>query len=40
VTDTLTPILTKDWDTPDSWKLDTYLRGGGYDAARKALTTM
>ncbi|MDK9662257.1 NADH-quinone oxidoreductase subunit NuoF [Propionibacterium freudenreichii] len=40
MTDTLTPILTKDWDTPDSWKLDTYVRGGGYDAARKALTTM
>ncbi|MDR1152190.1 MAG: NADH-quinone oxidoreductase subunit NuoF [Bifidobacteriaceae bacterium] len=34
----LTPILTARWGTPDSWRLDTYRRDGGYEALTKALT--
>ncbi|GAB3484659.1 NADH-quinone oxidoreductase subunit NuoF [Flexivirga sp.] len=34
---TLTPILTKFWDDPRSWTLDTYLDNGGYQALDKAL---
>jgi NADH-quinone oxidoreductase subunit F len=34
----LTPILTKFWDDPQSWTLDTYLRNDGYKALRKAVT--
>ena len=30
-------ILSKDWDKPNSWALDTYLAGGGYQALPKAL---
>src|SRR3954452_11106595 len=30
--------LTKRWTEPESWTLDTYLRTGGYEALRKALT--
>ena len=30
-------ILTRDWDKPNSWSLDTYLAGGGYQALPKAL---
>ena len=38
VTDTLTPILTKFWDDPQSWTLATYERHDGYKALTKALT--
>ena len=34
---TLTPILTKFWDDPQSWTLETYERNGGYQALKKAL---
>ena len=34
---TLTPILTKFWDDPQSWTLDTYVRNEGYQALDKAL---
>lgn len=34
---TLTPILTKFWDDPQSWTLDTYLKHDGYQALDKAL---
>ena len=37
VTDTLTPILTKFWDDPQSWTLATYERHDGYKALTKAL---
>jgi NADH-quinone oxidoreductase subunit F len=37
VTDTLTPVLTRLWDVPESWKLATYEQHGGYAALRKAL---
>src|SRR6478736_2483724 len=30
-------ILSKDWDKPNSWSLDTYLAGGGYQALPKGL---
>jgi len=30
-------ILTKDWDKPSSWSMDTYRGGGGYLALPKAL---
>jgi NADH-quinone oxidoreductase subunit F len=36
--DTLTPVLTDDWDVEQSWKLATYESRGGYQALRKALT--
>jgi NADH-quinone oxidoreductase subunit F len=36
MTDTLTPVLTKRWGKPNSWKLDTYLADGGYQALTKA----
>ncbi|GAA2179461.1 NADH-quinone oxidoreductase subunit NuoF [Brooklawnia cerclae] len=35
--DTLTPILTDNWDVPEAWKIATYEAQGGYQAARKAL---
>ena len=35
---TLTPILSKNWDRPDSFTIDGYQSTGGYDALRKALT--
>ncbi|WP_017603829.1 NADH-quinone oxidoreductase subunit NuoF [Nocardiopsis alkaliphila] len=35
---TLTPILSKNWDRPDSFTIDGYQATGGYDALRKALT--
>ena len=38
MTDTLTPILTRLWDVPESWKLATYEQHGGYAALRKAMT--
>ena len=34
----LTPILTKLWDSPESWTMATYLADGGYSSLRKALT--
>ncbi|MGA8257530.1 MAG: NADH-quinone oxidoreductase subunit NuoF [Nocardioides sp.] len=36
--DTLTPVLTDDWDAEQSWKLATYESRGGYEALKKALT--
>ncbi|MEU7633014.1 NADH-quinone oxidoreductase subunit NuoF [Nocardia sp. NPDC049220] len=33
----LTPVLTKYWDDPQSWTLDTYRRHDGYQALRTAL---
>ncbi|MGN6752609.1 MAG: NADH-quinone oxidoreductase subunit NuoF [Intrasporangium sp.] len=38
MTDTLTPILTRLWDVPESWKLSTYEQHDGYQALRQALT--
>ena len=35
--DTLTPVLSDDWDTDRAWTLSAYERGGGYKALRKAL---
>ena len=37
MTDTLTPVLTAHWDQPDSFTLDGYKRGGGWQALPKAL---
>ncbi|MFI9504090.1 NADH-quinone oxidoreductase subunit NuoF [Nocardia sp. NPDC052566] len=34
---TLTPVLTRYWDEPQSWTLDTYRRHDGYQALRTAL---
>src|SRR6476660_2341748 len=34
---TLTPILTKFWDDPQSWTLATYEKNEGYQALKKAL---
>lgn len=34
---TLTPVLTRYWDDPQSWTMDTYRRHDGYQALRKAL---
>ena len=33
----VTPVLTKGWDQPNSWKLSTYEAGGGYAGLRQAL---
>ncbi|MGZ4719233.1 MAG: NADH-quinone oxidoreductase subunit F, partial [Oryzihumus sp.] len=33
----LTPILTKFWDDPQSWTLETYEKHDGYKALKKAL---
>ncbi|GAB3713301.1 NADH-quinone oxidoreductase subunit NuoF [Nocardiopsis oceani] len=35
---TLTPILSQNWDRPDSFTLDGYRATGGYEALRKAVT--
>jgi NADH-quinone oxidoreductase subunit F len=35
--DTLTPVLSDDWDTDRAWTLSAYERAGGYKALRKAL---
>ena len=35
---TLTPILTKFWDDPQSWTLETYRAHDGYKALERALT--
>jgi NADH-quinone oxidoreductase subunit F len=37
VTDTLTPVLSANWGAEKSWTIDAYRRGGGYEAAAKAL---
>ena len=37
MTDTLTPVLTANWDQPDAYRLEGYKRGGGYEAVVKAL---
>ena len=34
---TLTPVLTRTWDQPDSFTIEGYQRNGGYQAVRKAL---
>jgi NADH-quinone oxidoreductase subunit F len=33
----LTPVLSRFWDEPESWSLNTYARHDGYQALRKAL---
>ena len=33
----LTPVLSRFWDEPQSWTLQTYLRHNGYEGLRKAL---
>jgi NADH-quinone oxidoreductase subunit F len=33
----LTPVLSANWDEHQPWSLDTYRRGGGYEALTKAL---
>jgi len=38
VTDTLTPILSRTWDVPVSWKLGTYVAHGGYEGLKNALS--
>ncbi|MBB4929301.1 NADH-quinone oxidoreductase subunit F [Lipingzhangella halophila] len=35
---TLTPVLSRNWDRPDSFTLAGYRETGGYEALRKALT--
>src|ERR1700727_2984709 len=37
MTDTLTPVLTANWDQPDSFTMDGYRRNHGYEALPKAL---
>ena len=37
MTDTLTPVLTANWDQPDSFTIEGYRRFGGYKALPKAL---
>src|SRR5262245_14269193 len=37
MTDTLTPVLSDNWDTEQPWRLDSYEASGGYLALRKAL---
>ena len=37
MTDTLTPVLTRNWGQPRSWTLDAYQAQGGYDGLKKAL---
>ena len=34
----LTPVLSRYWDDPESWTLETYRRHDGYQALQKALT--
>jgi NADH-quinone oxidoreductase subunit F len=36
VTDTLTPVLTDNWDQDQAWTLDAYEDRGGYRALKKA----
>ena len=34
------PVLTRNWNVPDSERLETYVARGGYQNSRKALTSM
>src|SRR5690242_8474758 len=34
----LTPVISRFWDDPESWTVETYHRHGGYEAMKKALT--
>jgi NADH-quinone oxidoreductase subunit F len=36
----LTPVLSAHWDDADSWTMAGYERHGGYNAARRAVTSM
>jgi len=38
VTDTLTPVLTDNWDADRAWTLASYESRGGYDGLKKALS--
>ncbi|TQN33107.1 NADH dehydrogenase subunit F [Haloactinospora alba] len=38
MTSTLTPVLSANWDRPDSFTLEAYRESGGYEALRTALT--
>ncbi|GGD20637.1 NADH-quinone oxidoreductase subunit NuoF [Nocardioides daphniae] len=38
MTDTLTPVLTDNWDAERSWTIESYEAQGGYEALKKALT--
>ncbi len=40
MTDPLTPVLTRGWLSPKSWRMDTYEQLGGYAALRAALTAV
>jgi NADH-quinone oxidoreductase subunit F len=33
----LTPVMSRYWDDPESWTLETYHRHDGYKAMKKAL---
>ena len=33
----LTPVISRYWDDPESWTLETYHRHDGYEAMKKAL---
>ena len=35
--DTLTPVLSDNWDAERPWTIDAYEHGGGYGALRTAL---
>ena len=37
MSDLLTPVLSANWGTEKSWKLDSYRKAGGYEAVDKAL---
>ena len=37
MTNTLTPVLSANWDAERSWTLESYERGGGYQALHTAL---
>ncbi|MGZ4582250.1 MAG: complex I 51 kDa subunit family protein, partial [Nocardioidaceae bacterium] len=37
MTDTLTPVLSDDWDTDRPWTLESYEKRGGYDGLKTAL---
>ena len=34
----LTPVLSRFWDSPQPWTMQTYLRHGGYQGLRRAMT--
>ncbi|HET7735662.1 MAG TPA: NADH-quinone oxidoreductase subunit NuoF [Nocardioidaceae bacterium] len=39
MTDTLTPVLSDNWDADKPWTLESYTRSGGYQALDRALKT-